>query len=384
MSSTRSLATSPITEAPATARGLSIGPLLSSAPAVIDEVLLALRPYGLRPPDVAIACVDGRLHVTLRASTLAAWCPDSSTLSLHQLDTGVQLDATQRLELETLVAMLAAPQALSFPTIDAWWSSMRVRRNVALAARKTALAFKTAAAERPACFWREDPDHGFVLQPGVSLIEALIAATQPEATGRLYDFSCYRATEYVILLGIAQELEAHHPALLADLQARCERQVIRSGQFHDVFLVEYGSLEAPLPMHYYVPGDRVWFRNPDVVSSDASGYEGSWVIYLGAGRFSNFWKQAAPYALEDKCIEVFHWRDGVFIDSQGDPRIDETPVELACEITHRNPKRMADILQRMKRMRDPKGVYAEGGCIDCSREFARSVWVDSCELQLPR
>ncbi|MBN9618377.1 MAG: ribokinase, partial [Actinobacteria bacterium] len=68
--------------------------------------------------------------------------------------------------------------------------------------------------------WHYDEEHGFLLHEGRPLIDALRAATQPEATGRRYDFSCYRATEYVILLGIgtlgaagaswAEAGEAHH------------------------------------------------------------------------------------------------------------------------------------------------------------------------------
>ena len=34
-------------------------------------------------------------------------------------------------------------------------------------------------------------------------IDALIKATQPEVSGRLYSFSCYRATEYVMLRALA-------------------------------------------------------------------------------------------------------------------------------------------------------------------------------------
>jgi hypothetical protein len=37
----------------------------------------------------------------------------------------------------------------------------------------------------------------------------------------------------------------------------------------------------------------------------------------------------------------------------------------------------------MLRMRDPKGVYAEGGCIDTTREYPKSVSREHCELVLP-
>jgi hypothetical protein len=288
------------------------------------------------------------------------------------------------LEREIWVALLGSPHRFAFQDLEALKSHVRVRRNMALAARLTALAFKTEAAERPEADWHYEEEPGFILNPGRPLINALIAATQPEATGKLYDFSCYRATEYVILLGIAQELQVHHPALLAELQQLNERHAVRSGQFHEVFLIEYGSMEAPLPARFYVPGDRLWFRNPDERSSDVTGYEGSWVMYMGGGLFSNFWKRDAPFTLESKAIEIFHWKDGVYTDAQGELQMDETVVERLVAQTQADPQARARVLDRMLRMRDPKGVYAEGGCIDTTREYPKNVSREHCDLVLPR
>ena len=315
---------------------------------------------------------------------LQAWTPDHDTLGLQdrlRLEDSAQPPSLAR---EILVAMLASPHGFDFPSVAALASHIRVRQHIALAAQKTALAFKTEAAERPACYWRDGGDeHGFVLQPGRCLVDALIAATQPDATGRLYDFSCYRATEYVILLGIALELKTHHPALLADLQMLNETHAVRSGQFHYVYLVEYGSMADALPAHYYVPGDRLWFRNPDERSSDVMGYEGSWVIYMGGGLFSNFWERDRPYTLESKAIEIYHWRDGAYTDAQGHWHMDETQVERHVRQTCADPKAKARVLQRMLRLRDPQGLYAEGGCIDRTREYPRGVSPQHCELVLP-
>jgi hypothetical protein len=288
------------------------------------------------------------------------------------------------LEREIWVALLGSPHRFVFRNLEALKSHVRVRRNMALAARLTALAFKTEAAERPEADWHYEEEPGFILNPGRPLINALIAATQPEATGKLYDFSCYRATEYVILLGIAQELQVHHPALLAELQQLNERHAVRSGQFHEVFLIEYGSMEAPLPARFYVPGDRLWFRNPDERSSDVTGYEGSWVMYMGGGLFSNFWKRDAPFTLESKAIEIFHWKDGVYTDAQGELQMDETVVERLVAQTQANPEARARVLDRMLRMRDPKGIYAQGGCIDTTREYPKNVSREHCDLVLPR
>jgi hypothetical protein len=303
--------------------------------------------------------------------------------SLGAVHPAAEANEAWHLEREIWVALLGSPHRFVFHDLEALKSHVRVRRNMALAARLTALAFKTEAAERPEADWHYEEEPGFILHPGRPLINALIAATQPEATGKLYDFSCYRATEYVILLGIAQELQTHNPALLAELQQLNERHAVRSGQFHEVFLIEYGSMETPLPAHFYVPGDRLWFRNPDERSADVTGYEGSWVMYMGGGLFSNFWKRDAPFTLESKAIEIFHWKDGVYTDAQGELQMDETVVERLVAQTEADPQARARVLERMLRMRDPKGVYAEGGCIDTTREYPKSVSREHCDLVLP-
>jgi hypothetical protein len=331
-------------------------------------------------PGAQATIVQARLN----AEAMNTWVPGHDTLGLHQRLPPSGLSADKALMQEILVALLASPAGLAFPSVAALASHIRVRRHIAQAAQKTALAFKTEAAERPQNYWRDGGDEaGFILQPGRCLVDALIAATQPDATGKLYDFSCYRATEYVILLGIAQELKTHHPELLAQLQSLNEVHAVRSGQFHEVYLVEYGSMETPLPARFYVPGDRLWFRNPDERSSDVTGYEGSWVIYMGGGLFSNFWQRDRPYTLASKAIEIFHWKDGVYTDAQGELQMDESVVEAHVAQTLSDPQVTAQVLERMLRMRDPKGVYAQGGCIDTTREYHRNVSRDQCELVLP-
>ena len=287
------------------------------------------------------------------------------------------------LEREIILAMLLAPVAFVFPGYEEWSAAVRIRKNIVIAARNTVLAFDTEEAERPAEFWTYGEESGFTVKPGKSLIEALQKATQPENPGEIYSFSCYRATEYVILLGIAQELATTNPELLQQLQRQWQRQAIMSGRFHDVFLYEYGSMAEPLPPKYYVPGDRLWFRNPDERSSDVMGYEGSWVLYLGGGLFTNFWKHAEPYTLTSKCLELYHWRNAVYLDAQGKLQIDESAVEARIEQTLKTPGEVERILEIMLRFRDEQGVYAKGGCIDTSREYPRWVCPAAATICLP-
>lgn len=311
------------------------------------------------------------------------WAPGLDTLGLAerlQLDT---LNSTDDLDREILLAMLLSPIAFEFPNHEELASAVRVRRNIVLAARKTALEFHTTEVNRPEDCWAYSEDNGFTVRPGYALIPALQKATQPEASGKLYSFSCYRATEYVILLAIAQELETCNPPLLAALQQRWEKSAIMSGRFHDVFLREYGSMEQPLPPKYYVPGDRLWFRNPDEHSSDVSGYEGSWVFYIGNGLFTNFWKREQPYTLTAKCLELFHWRHATYTDDAGELRINESIVEAGVKASSADPVETARILELMLRMREPKGVYQSGGCIDTSREYPRWVCPGTADMVLP-
>ena len=337
----------------------------------------------VRIDEVATATGTG-LQALLQPPYDAQWMPGFDTLGLCGtlgLDTERHEEDLDR---EILLALLRAPIAFAFPSHDELVSALRVRRHIVQAARRTTLAFDTTdAAERPADYWHDDAEQGFLLRPGRSLIDALVKATQPEASGKLYSFSCYRATEYVILLGLARELRAVNPPLFEQLEQDSRRRTIRSGRFHDVFLYEYGVEGGPLPARYYVPGDRLWFRNPDEASADVTGYEGSWVFYLGSGLFTNFWKRDQPFTFTGKCVEIYHWRDGLVHDAQGQPQMDERIVERRVAETLRDPAAVGRILARMVRLRDPRGVYAEGGCIDNTREYPRQVRPGTADITLP-
>jgi len=327
---------------------------------------------------------DGeRVRLRLAGPQAAAWLPGFDTLGIVER---LSLDGERRpedLEREILVALLGSPIDFAYPSADEFLAAIRMRRRIVEAARRTVLAFDTAAAERPEGYWDYADGRGFVVLPGKPLIDALVLATQPEVSGRLYSFSCYRATEYVILLAIAQEAAQVNPPLLAALQAQWEERPIMSGKFHDVFLHEFGTNEEPLPPRYYIPGDRLWFRNPDPHSSDVAGFEGSWVFYLGGGIFTNFWKPGRHFTLADKCLEIYHWRHGVRTGADGEPWMDESLVDERVARSKADPAEAARIVALMSRLRDPKGVYADGGCIDATRECPREVCPGTADIRLP-
>lgn len=328
-------------------------------------------------------CNKDAVNFRLRPEIRDGLTPDSDTLQLcdkFQLDTRAREDD---LEKEILLAMLASPVTFEYPGYLEFAASVRIRQNIVKASRRTTLSFHTSKIERPEDFWHYTEDSGFILLPGKSLIEALRKATQPELSGEQYSFSCYRATEYVTLLGIAEELVQTNPELLQQLQLQWALRAIKSRQFHDIFTREYGSMSKPIPMKYYVPGDRLWFRNPDARSAEVVGYEGSWVFYLGAGQFSNFWKRDNPYSLVSKCVEIYHWRSGVYRDAEGNLQMDEALVGDRVNATMGNPEEVARILDRMMRFRDPQDVIGDGGCIDVSREYPCRVCPGTSDLVLP-
>lgn len=327
---------------------------------------------------------DSADQYALDAGAIHAWMAGYDTLGLHQalaLEFGQDELAMRR---QIVVAMLAGPVAFDFPSFAELMAAIEIRERIVADARKTALAFKTASAERPEECWVYDQATGFTLRPDHSLEVALRRATQPDVSGRLYDFSCYRASEYVILLALAETLPRYNPALAMQLQEQWERKAIMSGQFHDVFMREYGSQEAPLPPRYYVPGDRLWFRNPDEASADATGYEGSWVFYLGDGLFSDFWRQGRTYTLESKCLEIYHWRHATYADATGELQIDENIVEARIADSLKDVNEVDRIQAQMQRYREGRGIYtAAGGCIDTTREYPRWVCPGTADMVLP-
>ena len=313
---------------------------------------------------------------------LIALTPDYNTVDLCK-KLGLQsAHARRELEIEVVLAMARGPRAYCFPSYEEFLAAVRIRCRTVEAARKTQLAFDTEGVERPTEYWTYIEEKGFVLNAGVDLIAALTQTMQPEVNQSTYTFSCFRASEYVLLLALAQELQQTHPLMLAQIETLWRSRPLLADDFNDAFVHEHGKLAQPLPMKFYVPGDRVWFRNPDQASADVKGFEGSWVCYLGAGQFNNFWDRTKPYTLEQKCLEIYHWRHGVATKSNGERWMNESRVEALVSQSAKNDLVFDGILAKMMRVRDDRGIYADGGCIDATRDAIRWVCPETTDIKL--
>ena len=80
---------------------------------------------------------------------------------------------------------------------------------------------------------------------------------------------------------------------------------------------------------------------------------------------------------------MYHWRHSTYRGDDGDLRMDEAKVQAHMRATEQNPDELARIMERMYRLQDSRGIYADGGCIDPSREYPRWVRPGTTDIRLP-
>ena len=308
-------------------------------------------------------------HLHVRAShRLLALCPDFDTANITTFLRTHQPNRDRALISEIILAMALSPDVVYFGSEQELKSNLRMRCTVVQVASRTELNFDTSSITRPQAYWIYTKENGFLLRQGVSLADGLERALCPDVSGFTYAFSCQRASEYLILYAVVCELQKVNKTGLNDVEQQWRKRALTGDDFLFRFLGERGTRENPMPMRYYIPGDRIWFKNPDDHSSDLEGFEGSWVIYLGGGRFCNLWDRHRPYTLEEKCLEIYYWSQCVEVSPAGIPWMNEAVVKEQVNKALNDPALSRSILEKMMVYRDPTGVYADGGCIDLSRD----------------
>lgn len=98
------------------------------------------------------------------------------------------------------------------------------------------------------------------------------------------------------------------------------------------------SLRRGVAADNFVPGDWIYLLNTDSVTAQKTGYEGSNAVYLGRGKFDDYYNDHNhSYTYREKLEEVYQWRNGVFsrirdadkakpINSKDIARLSKTPA----------------------------------------------------------
>lgn len=144
-----------------------------------------------------------------------------------------------------------------------------------------------------------------------------------------YEVGCYTAAKLVLLQGVLQAAsQPGHAERLAQitqtLWADGDPLVdLEPGRMWHMFpetskedLARPGKLLVmvdDVAPHHFVAGDWLYMLNPDPVSAEKTGYEGSNAIYLGRGKFSDYYNDRNHFfSYAEKLDEVYQWRNSVF------------------------------------------------------------------------
>jgi hypothetical protein len=145
-----------------------------------------------------------------------------------------------------------------------------------------------------------------------------------------YSIGCYTATKLIVIQGILDYYRRiKHDLITADA---VEARLMQDGE--PLSYIEPGEawyfekesspteqsragklvfLEHGVAADNFVPGDWSYFLNTDPVTYEKTGYEGSNSIYLGRGKFDDYYNDSNhSYTYKEKLLEVYQWRHRVF------------------------------------------------------------------------
>lgn len=258
-----------------------------------------------------------------------------ASVSLPAKDGGMRKVQTAS-EKEILLAILQHGRLTEFSGEDCRVSALKenigIRQNTVAWAEELSWRWPDGGpAEWNEKYWKRGTP-----QPGYPLHEAINDAFVNQDK---YAIGCYTATKLVIVQGV---LDYYHrvrkdPVKLKQLEDRLyangEPLVdIEPGRMWDfetdfdpeklkragkLVKIQYGV--AP---KNFIPGDWAYFVNPDPVSSQKTGYEGSSTIYLGRNLFVDYFNDHDySYTFEEKLDELYQWRNGVFSRSRDHAKI---------------------------------------------------------------
>ncbi len=145
-----------------------------------------------------------------------------------------------------------------------------------------------------------------------------------------YSIGCYTATKLIVMQGVLD----YYRRIKADMTttAMIERRLMQDGE--PLASIEPGAswyfekdstaqdmrragklvfLSSGIAPDNFVPGDWAYFLNTNPQTYEKTGYEGSNAIYLGRGKFDDYYNDNNHnYTYKEKLLEVYQWRHHVF------------------------------------------------------------------------
>lgn len=180
-------------------------------------------------------------------------------------------------------------------------------------------------------FWNKGTPH-----ENVSAVDAFMDMFWNQ---KEYGIGCYTATKMVMVQGIldyyarvrpnADALKNVIDRLYSDKDPLVNVEPRKMWSFEKDFdMSEIDKEGKILVMQHnvsamnFVPGDWTYFLNTDPITWEKTGYEGSNAVYLGGGRFDDYYNDNNhSYGYKEKLDEVYQWRNGVFSRSRDAAKI---------------------------------------------------------------
>ena len=322
--------------------------------------------------------INYQYNINLKKNIFNILMPDYNTLDIIKNINNIDFkyDNNNLHTIEILLSLFGSPVHFIYDSLNDLLSEISIRKNICYYASKTYVSINTSDnIKRPEKYFK-NTESDVILLNDKSLIDGIIYSLLPSISGNIYDFSCYRVCEYILLLSILLELKKQNKDyLIQNIESIWRKETIKSKKFHEIFLTEFGSNIFALPKLFYIPGDKIWFKNPDDKSSDIEGFEGKWTIYLGNGLFGDFWKTCGninnQFTFEDILIEIYNWRFCVKYDKNNELYIDEKEVNYRNKLCKEYKEEKNRIISLMNNYRNK--YFFIDGCIDKTREKPKNI-----------
>jgi len=306
--------------------GLSDSPASSPDPRTAAHVIRETRPAGGKRQTLRYYVPSPSAYGTLFLAWSPEWALRDDVLAIPIGNGRARTIATVSKK-EIVLALLSPGRLTHFAgkacNAQALIDHVGVRQNIVLWTEVLSWQWPDGGE----AFWNRRYWLDGTPRKGVPLADALNDMFFRQSA---YGFGCYTATKVVFVQGIYDYYRrVKRDAVLA--QAIAKRLLADGEPLVDIepgamwrFEADFDLRELTRPGKLlrgvdgvaalnFVPGDWVYIRNTDPVSSQKTGYEGSNAIYMGRNRFDDYYNDNGhSYSFREKLDEVHQWRNGVF------------------------------------------------------------------------